>query len=420
MSKEYKQETVKKYEKQIAKLLETSPSYVKEFYRYICDDNLEITTRSAYLRDILHFIEYLSANISSETEQEITNFPLTTFEELTVDNMVQYHTWLREEQKLADSSIKKKFAALIAFYKFVTTQELISNNPVEDFELPAPQKKKLVKLDAALSNRLLEGILRNDLYLATTQVGEIPLPIPEKVYVKREPLVLRNYAICCLFLGAGLRVSELVGLDLSDINFEQGSLNILAKGGEEVQVYFGKAVERALKTYLNGISIPKELDDKYHYKENDAFVWCQNHKLDIHFKDKLPQDFPGRDNTFYSDMELLIASMRRQGRASLRPVKNCNAVFVSSRGQRMSVRMVELMIKEMVRTYLPEYVDADIFSPHKLRTTCATRILSQTSDIQLASTQLNYKGTAIPSAFFAELQKEKQKDKIRNLNIHEW
>ncbi len=420
MSKEYKQETVKKYEKQIDKLLETAPGYVKEFYHYICGDKLEITTRSAYIRDILHFIKYLNDNISANPEEEIKKIPIITFQNLTIEDMTQYHTWLREEQKLADSSIKKKFAALIAFYKFATTKEFISNNPMEDFVLPAPQKKKLIKLDATLSKRLLDGILRNDLYLATTQVGEIPLPIPEKVYVKREPLVLRNYAICCLFLGAGLRVSELVGLDLSDINFEQGSLNILAKGGDEVQVYFGKDVERALKTYLNGVAIPNELNDKYHYKENDAFVWCQNHKFDIHFKDKLQQDFPNREKSFYSDMELLISAMRRQGRASLRPVKNCNAVFISSRGQRMSVRMVELMIKEMVRTYLPEYDDADIFSPHKLRTTCATRILTQTSDIQLASTQLNYKGTAIPSAFFAELQKEKQKDKIRNLNMHQW
>ena len=55
-----------------------------------------------------------------------------------------------------------------------------------------------------------------------------------------------------------------------------------------------------------------------------------------------------------------------------------------------------------------------------LRTTCASRILTQTGDIQLASTQLNHKGIAVTAAFYAELQKEKQKDKVRNLNMNDW
>jgi integrase len=78
------------------------------------------------------------------------------------------------------------------------------------------------------------------------------------------------------------------------------------------------------------------------------------------------------------------------------------------------------MIKEMVKTYLPEYDDKDRFSPHKLRATCATRILTQTGDIQLASTQLNHKGIAVTAAFYAELQKEQQKERVKNLDINKW
>ena len=78
------------------------------------------------------------------------------------------------------------------------------------------------------------------------------------------------------------------------------------------------------------------------------------------------------------------------------------------------------MIKEMVQTYLPEYDDKDKFSPHKLRATCATRILTQTGDIQLASTQLNHKGIAVTAAFYAELQKEQQKERVKKLDMNEW
>ena len=82
--------------------------------------------------------------------------------------------------------------------------------------------------------------------------------------------------------------------------------------------------------------------------------------------------------------------------------------------------MVEVMIKEAVKTYLPDYDDKELFSPHKLRATCATRILAQTGDIELASTQLNHKSIAVTAAFYAELQKEKQKEKIKNLDINDW
>jgi len=86
----------------------------------------------------------------------------------------------------------------------------------------------------------------------------------------------------------------------------------------------------------------------------------------------------------------------------------------------MTVRMVELMVKEMVKTFLPDFEDKDIFSPHKLRATCATRILTQTGDIQLAATQLNHKSITVTSQFYAELQKEQQKEKIKNLDVNNW
>jgi site-specific recombinase XerD len=207
---------------------------------------------------------------------------------------------------------------------------------------------------------------------------------------------------------------------MSDINFSQGSLNIIAQGGDEVQVYFGEDVAKALKTYIEGTPLPQDLMDKYGYAHSEAVLWCKHHLQEVGFREKVKAEFPNRSNEFYADMTMLAASMRRQGRDGLEPLKNCQAVFVSSRGKRMTVRMVQIMIKEMVKTYLPEFDDREIFSPHKLRATCATRILTQTGDIQLASTQLNHKGIAVTAAFYAELQKEKQKDKVRNLNMNDW
>jgi site-specific recombinase XerD len=209
-------------------------------------------------------------------------------------------------------------------------------------------------------------------------------------------------------------------LDLDDINFRQNSLTVIAKGGDETQVYFGEEVEKALRDYLYGLPLPSELAEKYKYSDSEAFTWCKNHMSDENFIKNLEEKFPECDETLRRDMIKLRYSMLRQGRSALKPKRGNNAVFITTRGTRMSVRSVELMIKEMVKTYIPEYDDKDKFSPHKLRATCATRILTQTGDIQLASTQLNHKGIAVTAAFYAELQKERQKEKVKNLDINYW
>lgn len=420
MSKEYREETVMKYEETIENILRDSPTYIRDFYNHMHNGKREITTQAAYIRDIISFISYLRNTIPSLHDLDLKSFPLNIFDQIVVKDLNEYRTFLHTTQKLSNSSIKKKFAAISAFYKFGVSEKYVENNPMTNFELPAINKHRIIKLNSDMSNRLLAGILKNDKFLVSTPLGEEIKPIDEKVYLKREPLVLRNHAICCLFLGAGLRISELVGLDLNDINFATGTVNIIAKGGDEIQVYFGDEVAKALRAYLDGTPLPQDLVSKYMGADKAAFLWAKHHLADQNFKEKLETEFPNRTDSFYDDLIRLSASMRRSGRNGFNPASNCNAVFLSSRGTRMSVRMVELMIKEMVKTYLPDYDDKQLFSPHKLRATCATRILAQTGNIELASAQLNHKGIGVTAAFYAELQKENAKEQIRNLDITEW
>lgn len=419
MALEYREERNLNIEKQIEKLLENSPDYVKNFYKNMHNGKREITTQLSYIRDVINFIQYEKNNLKEFEEKETKDVPISVFDQLSLHDLNEYRDFLKKERNLANPSIKKVFASISAFYSFLNMQEYTSNNPMQFFEVPAVNKKKIIKLDSELSNKLLDGILSNDKYLIESDAGDSVIDIDDTTRIKRERLVLRNYAICCLFLGSGLRVSELVGLDLDDINFRQSSLTIIAKGGDETSVFFGEDVSLALRNYING---PEKSDEyKTAFKQDDEKLnWCNEHKFDTNFMKKLINDFPDCDESFKMSMVRLRNSLLRQGRQALNPKKGCDAVFITTRGTRMSVRSVELMIKEMVKTYLPEYDDKDKFSPHKLRATCATRILTQTGDIQLASTQLNHKGIAVTSAFYAELQKEKQKDKIKNLDINNW
>lgn len=419
MAIEYREERNSHIEKQIEKLLSEAPNYMKDFYEHMHNGKREITTQLSYVRDVLAFIKYEQQNIGELKEKEIKDVPVSIFENLRLEDMNEYRTYLKKERKLANPSIKKQFASISSFYNFLNMRKYTSNNPMQFFEVPAVNKKKIIKLDSQLSNKLLEGILRNDKYLIETDDGDRIVDIDPSVKIKRERIVLRNYAICYLFLGSGLRVSELVGLDLDDINFRQGSLTVITKGGDENSVYFGDEVAQALRNYINGPQ-PSEVLEKYQYSNEEIMDWCTTHKTDVNFIKNLMTQFPECNDAFKRDMVKLRYSLLRQGRQALKPKRGCDAVFITTRGTRMSVRSVELMIKEMVKTYLPEYDDKDKFSPHKLRATCATRILTQTGDIQLASTQLNHKSIAVTSAFYAELKKEQQKDKIKKLNVDNW
>lgn len=420
MALEYREERNTYIQNQIEKLLKDAPPYVKDFYDHMHNGRREITTQVSYIRDIIDFIKYEKAILSQFDTVELKDIPIELFSDLKLQDINEYRAFLKQVQKIGNASAKKRFSAISAFFQFLNMTERIQNNPMNNFEFPSVNKKRIIKLDSKLSNKLLNGILLNDRYLIESEDGDRIVEIEESVRLRREKIVLRNYAICCLFLGSGLRVSELVGLDISDINFRQNSLTVITKGGDETSVYFGQEVEKALRDYLYGVPLPSEILNKYRYTKEHALDWCKSNIANTKFSDALSAEFPECDESFKRDMIRLRSSMLRQGRAALIPQKGCNAVFITTRGTRMSVRSVELMIKEMAKTYLPEYDDKDLFTPHKLRATCATRILNQTGDIQLASTQLNHKGIATTAAFYAELKKEQQKEKVKSLDINNW
>ena len=376
MSVEYREESRRKTEQKTSALLTSAPPFVRAFHAHMQGGHREALTLYAYIRDVLEFLSYEKEMLPERYgDTYLSALPLALFDQLTPKDMEEYRDYLRRVRMVTNASAKRKLSALSVFFQYLLSEGDIRKNPMADFDYPAENRKRIVHLDADLSSRLLSGVLANDKYLLVSGKGPeesyTVIDIPEEIRIRREPLVLRNYAILRLFLGSGLRVSELVGLDLPDVHFSRSSVTVIEKGGGETEVFFNDTVAEALRAYLYGT-------------------------------------------------ELSGSPKERSGRTALGPKKGCNAVFITTRGSRMSVRAVELMVKEMARTYLPDYDDKDIFSPHKLRATCATRILTQTGNVALAAQQLNHKGVAVTAAFYAELQKENQKVQIRKLDVDRW
>lgn len=443
---DYRIETDEKRVKKISTLLEDAPSYVSDFYNHIHNGAREISTQLSYLRDILNYLKYLLTVIPDLSEKEIKDVPITVIDNLSAQDINEYRDFLRE--KGSPSSVKKKLAALSTFFDFLASYQYIDFSPMSSVELPkTPNDEHIIKLNDASAVALLNGIWENKEKLVVGIDGnEDTLTISRDVWLRRERCVLRNFAIVYLFLGTGLRVSELVGINCDDIDFSNNCIHVILKGGKSNDVYFGNEVKAALLLYRDGMSRFDELNKYLNLKTLypptlfDKFSpvspisdFCRAHILDENFETAIKKQFPDITAEDICAAVQITGYYRRHGRAGFVNGNSGDAFFLSNRGKRISVRMVQVLIKELVKTYVPELEDRiddtesnkaglsasdrEKFSPHKLRATCATRILKQTGDIELAALQLNHSGVQVTAQFYAKINKEDQRKKIAKLSV---
>ena len=162
---------------------------------------------------------------------------------------------------------------------------------------------------------------------------------------------IRDLALLTLLLGTGIRVSECVGLDISDVDFRNGGIRIHRKGGKEVTVYFGVEVEDALKDYL---------------EERTQMEPAEGHD---------------------------------------------NALFLSLQMKRMSVRSVENLVKKYAKIVTP----LKKITPHKLRSTYGTALYRETGDIYLVADVLGHADVNTTKKHYAALddaRRRSARDKV--------
>ena len=161
-------------------------------------------------------------------------------------------------------------------------------------------------------------------------------------------LLLVMETICA----TGIRVSECVGLDITDINFRENSIRIVRKGGNESILYFGDEVEKALLDYIEG---PRAM--------------------------MAMKAVPGEENT----------------------------LFFSLQKKRISVHAVE----NLVEKYAKEFVPHKKITPHKLRSTFGTNLYQETGDIYLVADVLGHKDVNTTKKHYADMLDE-TKRRARN------
>ena len=186
-------------------------------------------TIGEYYLDIRLFLKFYKSsqdNIDLPVEDiDISAMTVENLRKITVSDIYSFIFYAADERKNADKARYRKLSSLRSFFKYLTkTTHLLKDDPTKDIDVPAP-KKSLPKF---LS---LEESLR---LLATSDDGDS----------------VRDYCILTLFLNCGMRLSELVGINISHIDFSEARMKVLGKGNKERMVYLNSACMDAISRYL--------------------------------------------------------------------------------------------------------------------------------------------------------------------------
>ena len=217
--------------------MDSMPQLVRDFATYkLTIQGCSRKTVDEYVSDLRLFVRYIygkrcGIKIPSDAFEGIDISSLKTdfFEAITTDEIYDFFVYLSNERGNSASAKSRKLSAIKAFFKYACQKRrILDKNPAIDME--APKKKqslpKFLSMQESIS--LLEAI-ENDKESKTRE---------------------RDYAIITLFLNCGMRLSELVGINLNDIDRELRSLRVVGKGNKERIVYLNDACRSALSSYL--------------------------------------------------------------------------------------------------------------------------------------------------------------------------
>ena len=328
-------------------VLDTLPGFCRTFFRGI-EEYTSARTRLAYAYDIRLFFEFLHERNSICSKMEIKDYPLSLLDQLTrmdIEEYLEYITLYQKDGKDVTNDERgksRKLASLRSFYNYFYQNEMIEKNPAALVPLPKKHEKEIIRLEP------------NEVATLLDQVEEgAKLTKKELEYHKKTKV--RDVALLTLLLGTGIRVSECVGLDLQDINFDVNGIKILRKGGYEAVIYFGDEVETALREYL---------------LEREHIIPCEGHE---------------------------------------------NALFLSLQNKRIAVRSVENLVKK----YASRVTTLKKITPHKLRSTYGTALYQETNDIYLVADVLGHKDVNTTRKHYAAQADERRRSAANKVRLRE-
>ncbi len=238
-------------------------------------------TVDEYFLDLRSFFRFLKRDKDLVPKEQpldeisIDDVDLQLVRQITLTDIYSYMNYLSRDRGLNNASRSRKVATIRSFYKYLTNKaKLLESNPVQDLDSPRLKKSLPKYLNLEESVDLLDHVDGKN--------------------------SVRDYCILTLFLNCGLRISELVGLNKTDIHGDQ--LRVLGKGNKERMLFLNDACQRALNDWLTERSALALVD------QNALFVTLQNRRristAAVHKLVKKHLSAAGLDSTQYSSHKL--------------------------------------------------------------------------------------------------------------------
>lgn len=348
MKSDYQHFLEQKYRDKLERILKDElPGYAKDYF-VGTSQVTQPRTQMSYAYDLLHFYRYLSAELfGGKPVKEITLSDLEfSITKKTIEQYLFYakghgRTVKGKVQTSSEAAVARKLSCIKGYFKYYFGEGSLSKNVTETVPCPKIPEQGIKYLSPDEVAILLDGI--------ENWPNELPDGQQRRYLEKTKQ---RDLAIVSLFLGTGMRLSELVGINLKDVNFNEYSIDIHRKGNREETIYFNEEVAKTLTDYIEG---------------------------------------------------------SRATAAMAADPNSQDALFFSTRGTRLSARAVE----EMVTKYLKRFVPHKHLTVHKLRATFGTVVYRETGDIYAVADALGHKSVEVTRKHYAA-QSEENRRKIAN------
>lgn len=319
----------------IGELLDELPPFCQDYFLGI-ETRTSCQTRLKYAYDLRIFFDFLCRR--KYRKKEIPDLTLEDLEGVTNNDIELFLSYL-SHYRFNDKSLScderakaRKLSAVRAMFKYFFNKGLIEVDNSAKVQTPKLHEKEIIRLESEEVSRLLD-------------IAESGLGLSRHATGYHEKTRIRDTAILTLFLGTGIRISELVGLDDDSFDFSNNSFIVTRKGGNKAILYFSDEVRYALQEYIA---------EKSH-------------------DEKIPQGE--------------------------------HAFFLSMQYKRINVRSVEILVKKYSRIVTP----LKKITPHKLRSTYGTRLYNETGDIYIVADVLGHKDVNTTKKHYAAITEDNRK-----------
>lgn len=323
-------------------VLDGLPSFCGDFFVGI-ENNTSPLTRLNYANDLRIFFDFLSKKVLKKPILDITLADLEKVTSIDIEKFLSYLSNYSHGGKTLscnERAKQRKLSSVRALYKYFFDKNKLIANTAAKVKTPKIHDKEIIRLDVDEVAALISTVESAD-----------GLSKRQKAY--HENTKIRDIAMITLFLGTGIRISELVGLNVDDIFFDSDSFVVTRKGGNRTILYFTEEVREALLNWL---------------------------------------DY--RNNLKYLD-------------------KNEKALFLSIRNKRISVRNVEILVEKYAKVVTP----LKKITPHKLRSTFGTNLYRETGDIYVVADFLGHSDVNTTKKHYAAMSEDIRRNAIKTVKL---